>query len=99
MIGCIFIEQFCFSLGLTAAILFGYFMVKDSQHKTARYAFITGVLLLGRMVPVMISGTIQSSVGYTIFFAIVIVLAFPVILILPKVKAMLGDYGKTQVSS
>lgn len=74
-------------------------MVKDSQHKTARYAFITGVLLLGRMVPVMISGTIQSSVGYTIFFAIVIVLAFPVILILPKVKAMLGDYGKTQVSS
>ncbi len=97
VIGCIFIEQFCFSLGLTAALLFGYFMVQDSPYKTAHYAFISGVLLLGRMIPVMISGAIESSVGYTVFFAIVILLALPVVFILPKVKAMLGDYGKTHV--
>ncbi|AXA34474.1 MFS transporter [Francisella adeliensis] len=92
---CVFVEQFSFSLGLTAAMLFCYFMVKDSSHKTAHYAFISGVLLLGRMIPVMISGAIESSVGYTMFFIITIILALPVVLILPKVKAMLGDYGKT----
>jgi PAT family beta-lactamase induction signal transducer AmpG len=95
---CILIEQFCFSIGLTATVLFGYFMVRDSQHKTAHYAFFTGVLFLGRMIPVMISGYIQESIGYTNFFIIVIATALPTFIVIRKVKMLVGDYGLRKYS-
>ncbi|WP_081946981.1 MFS transporter [Candidatus Francisella endociliophora] len=97
VLACILVEQFSFSVGLTASILFGYFMVKDSQHKTAHYAFFTGVLLLGRMIPVMISGPLQELIGYTNFFIIVLISALPLLFLLKRVKAMVGNYGKTEV--
>ena len=91
------IEQFSFSVGLSAYIVFVYFMVKDSEHKTAHYAFFMGVALLARMIPVMISGLLQEYVGYAWFFAIVLIIAIPVIPILKRVKNVVGDYGKTEV--
>jgi PAT family beta-lactamase induction signal transducer AmpG len=94
---CILVEQFSFSIGLTTSILFGYFMVRDSQHKTAHYAFFTGVLLLGRMIPVMISGPLQEVVGYANFFIIVLFSAIPLLMILGRIKKMVGNYGKTEV--
>ena len=90
------IEQFSFSVGLSAYILFTYFMVKDSKYKTAHYAFFTGAVLLAKMIPVMISGLLQEYVGYAWFFTIVLVVAIPVIPILKRVKKVAGDYGKTK---
>lgn len=65
----VFIEQFGYGFGFTAYML--YLMeFADGEHKTAHYAFCTGIMALGNMTG-MISGWIQEQIGYKHFFLFV----------------------------
>ena len=55
----------------------------DSRYKTSHYAISTGIMALGMMLPGMVSGAIQKSVGYGIFFIIVCIMTIPGILTIP----------------
>jgi PAT family beta-lactamase induction signal transducer AmpG len=76
------LEQFGYGLGFTAFTVYLMYTV-DSRYKTSHYAISTGIMALGMMFPGMVSGAIQKSVGYGMFFIIVCILTIPGMLTIP----------------
>ena len=68
---CIFIEQMGYGFGFTAYTLFLMYFARG-EHQTSHYAISTGIMALGMMLPGMISGILQESMGYRTFFIWVI---------------------------
>jgi len=64
---CIFIEQFGYGFGFAAFMMYLVY-VADGKFKTAHYAFCTGLMALGVMLPQMIAGKLQEFLGYKHFF-------------------------------
>ncbi len=76
------LEQFGYGLGFTVFTVYLMYTV-DSRYKTSHYAISTGIMALGMMFPGMVSGAIQKSVGYGMFFIIVSILTIPGMLTIP----------------
>ncbi|MCX5785425.1 MAG: MFS transporter [Elusimicrobia bacterium] len=76
-------EQFGYGVGLTAFTVY-LMMICRGKYKTAHFAISTGIMALGMMVPGMISGKIQESLGYRHFFLTVCLLTIPGILVILK---------------
>jgi MFS transporter, PAT family, beta-lactamase induction signal transducer AmpG len=74
------IEQFGYGFGFAAYLLF-MIMVADGVHKTAHYALCTGFMALGMMLPGMVSGWIQTQLGYPHFFIWVCICTLPSIVV------------------
>ena len=89
----ILIEQFCFSFGFAAYMMFLMYAVRNSKFKTAHYSFFSGLMLLGLMIPKMLSGWLQSVMGYTNFFILILFMIIPAIILIPFLK-MDASYGK-----
>lgn len=66
---CVFIEQFGYGFGFTAYMLYLMHFAKGTS-TTAHYAFCTGFMALGMMLPGMVAGYLQEAVGYLNFFII-----------------------------
>ena len=64
---CIFIEQFGYGFGFTAYMLYLIYFA-EGEHKTAHYAIATGFMALGMMLPGMMAGWLQETIGYRHFF-------------------------------
>ena len=94
VLGCIAFEQFCFSFGYSAYLIFIYYMVKNSRFKTAHYAFFAGIMLLGIMIPKMISGWLQEMMGYENFFIFIVIMIIPAAVVIKFLKMNPADYGK-----
>ena len=89
---CVAIEQFGYGFGFTAYLLFMIF-VSQGEHKTAHYAICTGFMALGMMLPGMISGWIQSIIGYENFFIWVVIATIPAFVI-AKFLPLDSEFGK-----
>ncbi len=76
----IMIEQFGYGFGFAAYLLF-MIMTADGPSKTAHYAICTGFMALGMMLPGMVSGWIQTQLGYPHFFIWVCFCTIPSIVI------------------
>jgi MFS transporter, PAT family, beta-lactamase induction signal transducer AmpG len=74
------IEQLGYGFGFAAYMLF-MIMVADGKHKTAHYALCTGFMALGMMLPGMVSGWIQTQLGYPHFFIWVCICTLPSIIV------------------
>ena len=70
---CIFVEQFGYGFGFTAYMLYLIYFSRG-ESSTAHYSFCTGLMALGMMLPGMVAGKLQETVGYLNFFIIVICL-------------------------
>ena len=70
------LEQFGYGFGFTAFMVFLMRTVGE-RFKTAHFAISTGFMAMGMMLPGMVSGWIQQSVGYPLFFIIVCVATLP----------------------
>ena len=64
---CILIEQFGYGFGFTAYMLYLIYF-SEGPHKTAHYAMCTGFMALGMMLPGMMAGWLQETIGYRHFF-------------------------------
>lgn len=64
---CIFVEQFGYGFGFTAYMLYLIYFA-EGEHKTAHYAIATGFMALGMMLPGMMAGWLQETIGYRHFF-------------------------------
>ena len=64
---CVFIEQFGYGFGFTAHMLFLIYFA-NGEHKTAHYAIRTAFMALGMMIPGMVAGWLQETMGYQHFF-------------------------------
>lgn len=89
---CVVIEQFGYGFGFAAFLMYMIRMA-DGVHKTAHYAFASGFMALGMMLPGMMAGWLQEQVGYQWFFIIVMLLAIPTLLIASIVKVE-PEFGK-----
>lgn len=68
---CIFIEQFGYGFGFSAYMLYLIYF-SQGEHKTAHYALCTAFMALSMMLPGLVAGQLQESVGYRTFFIIVV---------------------------
>ena len=64
---CVFIEQFGYGFGFTAYMLYLIYF-SEGEHKTYHYAICTGFMALGMMLPGMVAGWLQETLGYRHFF-------------------------------
>jgi PAT family beta-lactamase induction signal transducer AmpG len=86
------IEQFGYGFGFTAFMLY-LIHISDGEFRTAHYAIATGIMALGMMIPGMLSGWIQESLGYTHFFIWVMLCTIPGLLLIPFLRIP-GEFGK-----
>lgn len=89
---CLFVEQFGYGFGFTAYMLFLIYFSKG-ESSTAHYAFCTGLMALGMMLPGMIAGWLQEHVGYLNFFIITMALTVFTFAVASLVKVD-DDFGK-----
>lgn len=61
------VEQFGYGFGFTAYMVY-MMMVAEGPHKTAHYAICTGFMAAGLLVPGMVAGWLQETLGYVNFF-------------------------------
>ena len=55
--------------------------IAPGPYKTAHYAFATGLMGACMILTGMVSGSIQTAVGYKVFFVIALVTAVPSVLV------------------
>ncbi|HAT29462.1 MAG TPA: MFS transporter [Janthinobacterium sp.] len=75
------VEMFGYGFGFVGLILFMMQVVAVGKYQTAHYAFATGVMQLGFVIFKMISGDIQTALGYQNFFLWVLLSALPVLIL------------------
>lgn len=71
------LEYFCYGFGFVGLTLFMMQQVAPGKHQMAHYAFASGIMNLGFMIPGMVSGWIYQHVGYEWFFMIALVVSIP----------------------
>lgn len=82
---CVFVEQFGYGFGFTAYMLYLIYFSRG-EASTAHYAFCTGFMALGMMLPGMIAGYLQELVGYLNFFIIAMVLCLITFVVASLIK-------------
>ena len=85
-------EKFGYGFGFAAFLMYLIY-IAEGKSKTSHYAIATGFMALGMMLPGMLSGFMQSWLGYGGFFIWVVIAALPALLLLPYLKYP-ADYGK-----
>ena len=71
------VEYFGYGFGFVGLMLFMMQQVAPGKYKMAHYAFATGIMNLGFMLPGMISGFLSDWLGYRLFFIWVLVATIP----------------------
>lgn len=71
------LEYFGYGFGFVGLMLFMMQQVAPGKYKMAHYAFASGIMNLGFMIPSMISGILSDFLGYKIFFIWVLVATIP----------------------
>jgi PAT family beta-lactamase induction signal transducer AmpG len=74
--GSVAIEQLGYGFGFTAYTLYMLY-ISAGKFKTAHFAFSTGIMALGMMIPGMFSGWLQEKLGYQHFFIWVMLCTIP----------------------
>lgn len=74
-------EYFGYGFGFVGLILYMMQQIAPGPYKMAHYAFATGVMYLGFMIPSMLSGFISDFLGYRIFFLWVMIATIPSFLV------------------
>ncbi len=88
------IEQFGYGFGFAAYLLY-MIMISRGPNKTAHYAICTGFMALGMMLPGMLSGWVQTQLGYANFFVWICVSAVPAFVATAMIKVDPG-FGKKE---
>ena len=79
--GGIVLEYFGYGFGFVGLTLFMMQQIAPGKHQMAHYAFASGIMNLGVMLPGMLSGYVSDWLGYRDFFVFVLVCTIPSFLI------------------
>lgn len=74
-------EYFGYGFGFVGLTLFMMQQIAPGKYKMAHYAFATGLMSLGMMIPSMLSGFVSDWLGYRNFFLWVMVATIPSFLV------------------
>ncbi|MBN2597141.1 MFS transporter [Labilibaculum sp.] len=75
------VEYFVYGFGFVGLMLFMMQQVAPGKYKMAHYAFATGIMNLGIMLPGMLSGFMSDWLGYKLFFICILVVVIPSLLV------------------
>lgn len=89
---CVFIEQFGYGFGFTAYMLYLIYF-SEGEHKTSHYAICTGFMALGMMLPGMMAGWLQETIGYRHFFVWTIICCLATFIVCMFIKID-PEFGK-----
>lgn len=84
------VEQFGYGFGFTAYMLY-LIQFSRGASSTAHYAFCTGIMALGMMLPGLVAGYLQEAVGYLNFFIIATLLCILTFIVAGIIKAEQTD--------
>lgn len=70
-------EYFGYGFGFVGLMLFMMQQIAPGSHQMSHYAFATGIMNLGVMLPGMLSGWLSDLIGYQHFFLWVLIAAIP----------------------
>ena len=79
--GGIVLEYFGYGFGFVGLTLFMMQQIAPGKHQMAHYAFASGIMNLGVMLPGMLSGYVSDWLGYRHFFIFVLICTIPAFLI------------------
>jgi len=85
-------EQFGYGFGFTAYTMY-MIMISQGEYKTVFYAIGTGIMALGMMLPAMVSGWIQETLGYIHFYYWILLTTIPGFIVTAFIQVEPG-YGK-----
>ena len=74
-------ENFGYGFGFVGLSLFMMQQIAPGKHQMAHYAFASGIMNLGVMLPGMLSGVFSDLLGYRQFFIFVLVCTIPALLV------------------
>lgn len=77
----IILEYFGYGFGFVGLTLFMMQQVAPGKHQMAHYAFASGIMNLGVMLPGSISGFVSDWLGYEVFFVFTLFATIPAFLI------------------
>lgn len=77
----IVIEYFGYGFGFVGLTLFMMQQIAPGKHQMSHYAFASGIMNLGVMLPGMMSGQLAQTLGYRGFFIMVLLCVIPALLI------------------
>lgn len=89
---CVALDQFGYGFGFTAYMLYLIYF-STGEFKTAHYSLCTAFMALSMMLPGMVAGYLQESLGYTNFFIFVMVCCLVTVAVTFMVKVD-PEYGK-----
>lgn len=79
--GAITMEYFGYGFGFVGLTLFMMQQIAPGKHQMSHYAFASGIMNLGVMLPGMLSGMASDWLGYRQFFMFVLLCTIPALLI------------------
>ncbi len=91
---CVAADQLGYGFGFTAYMLYMMYF-SDGEFKTSHYALCTAFMALSMMLPGMAAGFLQEKLGYTGFFALVMLLCLATVAVTFMIKVD-PDYGKKE---
>ena len=89
---CVALDQFGYGFGFTAYMLYLIYF-SEGEFKTAHYSLCTAFMALSMMLPGMVAGYLQESLGYTDFFIFVMACCLVTVAVTFMVKVD-SEYGK-----
>lgn len=89
--GSLALEYFGYGFGFVGLTLFMMQQIAPGRYQMAHYAFATGIMNLGVMVPGMLSGVLSDWLGYKTFFLWVVIATIPAYLITALVPFTTSD--------
>ena len=89
---CVALDQFGYGFGFTAYMLYLIYFA-DGEFKTAHYSLCTAFMALSMMLPGMVAGYLQESLGYVWFFGFVMICCLVTVLVTGMLKVE-PEYGK-----
>ncbi|HEX7597399.1 MAG TPA: MFS transporter [Polyangia bacterium] len=92
----VLIEKVGYGLGTVGMMLYMMQELSPGRYRTAHYAFATGIMALNMMLTGMVSGHIQTWLGYQAFFVFVLLASIPPIVI--SWFAPFGDRSEAEVA-
>ena len=82
---CVALDQFGYGFGFTAYMLYLMYF-SEGEYKTAHYSLCTAFMALSMLLPGMVSGYIQESVGYVNFFIFVMICCIATVIVTSVLK-------------
>lgn len=91
---CVAFDQFGYGFGFTAYMLYLIYF-SEGDYKTSHYAICTAFMALSMMLPGMVAGYLQEAMGYTGFFAVVMLCCLVTLAVTALLPRHIDpDYGK-----